>query len=67
MRPLWFMNAVPAAHDATVSKQSFADKRVPKLELGNEAIGHEVKSLLRPSGERSFQVLSDPLLRCDGE
>jgi hypothetical protein len=34
---IWVVNAVAAAHSTyTLAKQSFEDKCVPKLELGNE-------------------------------
>jgi hypothetical protein len=34
---IWVVNEIAAAHlDATLPKQSFEDKCVPKLELGNE-------------------------------
>ncbi|HYJ03741.1 MAG TPA: hypothetical protein VEX43_01305, partial [Chthoniobacterales bacterium] len=37
---VWVVNAIAAAHsDYTLAKQSFEDKCVPKLELGNEGRG----------------------------
>ena len=46
-----FMDAIAAAHGRRLTKRSFQDKCVPKLELGNE-----IECSCRPAGDQIRRV-----------